>query len=320
MLRVQCGDRERRDDRPGGGAVDVVVKDYARRGAFVRGCLAPLWIARELAILRRLAGVDGVPVALGRVDAHAFAMSWLDGVPLRRREFGGRLPEAFFAALEQMLDALAERGLLHLDLSSPTNVLVRPDGTPALVDLASAVRVPAPYFVRRALERRALAKLERRFALGAPEPLAPDPANAGRAALKVGASRLGFIDRGPVSDPEPVVLLAGADSNATALAPHVDAGVLRGRRVLAIDPPDRHRSAARKRGPAGPALAALYGGWLDALRLRACVVVGFADTAPLAADLAHSRPATRAHTLTVSPDPHTLWQDPALRPLSGVQG
>src|SRR5262245_55054068 len=101
----------------------VVVKDYAPRSAWVRVLLAPVLVRREWRLLERVRGIAGVPRALERIDALAFAMEYLDGLPLRRRTHGARLATQFFDELQEILDALAERGLVYLDLRSPTNVL-----------------------------------------------------------------------------------------------------------------------------------------------------------------------------------------------------
>ena len=83
-----------------------------------------------------------------------------------------------------MLDGLAARGVTHLDLSSPSNVLATESGAPALVDLGGATAAPLPRWLITRVERRALAKLERRFLGGAsPE---PGPAELGCTRIDLG--------------------------------------------------------------------------------------------------------------------------------------
>ena len=126
-----------------------IVKDWGRRSAWVRMLVAP-WLARhEAAMLARADGIEGVPRLLGRIDRLALAMEYLEGQPLRRHAHGRALPPSFFAALESILDRLAQRGVVYLDLRSPTNVLLTPRGAPALVDLGSAIALPLPRRVAR---------------------------------------------------------------------------------------------------------------------------------------------------------------------------
>lgn len=124
----------RRIDRPDGPAV---LKDYSGRPLWVRRVVGPLLLDWEEAALRQLDGLDGVPRVLARPGRDRLLMSWIEGTPLRGA--GRGVPEAFFSALEDLLDAMHARGVAQADIGSG-DVLVRPDGTPALVDFAVAVR------------------------------------------------------------------------------------------------------------------------------------------------------------------------------------
>ncbi len=96
--------------------------------------VARLLLARERAALQRLAGLAQVPQLL----AHGrgwLVRSWLDGVPLHRV---GELPSDFFQHLDALLAAVHARGVAHNDLHKEPNVLVQPDGRPALVDFQLA--------------------------------------------------------------------------------------------------------------------------------------------------------------------------------------
>jgi len=127
-----------------------VVKDFAPRAWWVRSIIGRWFVRRELAMLRRLVGIDGVPPDAFRLDAHALAFGYVDG------QNYGKVPvevPAYFIALETLLRAIHARGVVHLDNRGSGNVLVRPDGTPALIDFQSALAtgwMPAP--LRQLLE------------------------------------------------------------------------------------------------------------------------------------------------------------------------
>ncbi len=264
----------------------AVVKDYAPRGALVRGLLAPWLVTRELRILEGLEGVDGVPRALGRVDRLALAMEHIDGLPLRRRTHQGRLPAAFFGALAAILDELARRGFVYLDLRSPSNVLARPDGSPALVDLASALRLPVPAVVRRWLERRAIAKLQRRF-LGASSAYAPA---APLHTLKVADTRVSWREAGPLRDPVPLLCLHDRDGTGADFEGWLRQAGERQRRVIAPDLPGFGDSRRDGRNPGATRVAAQLDAWLEAMRIDCIDVVAAGWGAEVAAALPPGRP------------------------------
>jgi len=252
------------------GGERLVVKDYAARPGWVRALLAPWLVSRELRLLERAEGIAGVPRPRGRVDALAFAMEYLDGLPLRRRTHGARLGARFFDQLQGILDALAERGLVYLDLRSPSNVLELADGRAALVDLASAFRLPLAGGLRRWLERRALAKLRRRFS----EPVAPWADEAPLHTLKIGDTRISHREAGPLRDPVPLLCLHDLGLTSAVFGVLLRAAASRSRRVLVPDLPgfgDSRREVATLE-PA--ALAVRIDEWLDAQRVQRVDVIG----------------------------------------------
>ena len=259
VLLLERGDGER-----------LVVKDYAARPGWVRALLAPWLVRRELRLLERAAGVPGVPRPLGRIDALAFAMEYLDGLPLRRRTHGARLPPRFFDELQTILDALAARGLVYLDLRSPSNVLELASGGAALVDLASAFRLPFAGGLRRRLERRALAKLRRRFS----GPAGPAGRERPLHTLKVAGSRISHREAGPLRDPVPLLCLHDLGLTSAVFAPLLGSAAARARRALAPDLPGFGDSRREVAGFEPGEVARLIDAWLDALRIRRVDVIG----------------------------------------------
>jgi hypothetical protein len=263
----------------------LVVKDYAPRPAWVRRLVAPGLVRRELGLLERAAGVSGVPYPRGRIDALAFAMDYLDGLPLRRRTHGARLSAGFFDELQAILDALAQRGLVYLDLSSPSNVLELADGHPALVDLASAFRLPFAGGLRRRLERRALAKLRRRFS----GPAAPWADAAPLHTLKVGRTRISHRESGPLRDPVPVLCLHDLGLTSAVFGEFLARAAAHARRALAPDLPGFGDSRRDVSTLEPRAVASQLEAWLDALRVRRVDSIGQGWGARVAACLQPDR-------------------------------
>lgn len=102
--------------------------------------------ARERGFMERLAGIDGVPAALGpiRVDGHlldnAISRAWVDGHALRHHE---RVDDEFFPRLAGLLAAVHARGVAHADLHKRENILVDTAGRPHLIDYQISFAVPA---------------------------------------------------------------------------------------------------------------------------------------------------------------------------------
>ncbi len=255
--------------------VDVVVKDWGRRSAWVRALVAP-WLANhEAAMLARADGIPGVPRLHARIDRLALAMEYVEGRPLNRHAHGRALPPRFFAELEAILERLAQRGVTYLDLRSPTNVLITPSGAPALVDLGSALRLPIPRGWIERFEKRALAKLRSRFEQQAGSaPVVADSENDASANLKAGGSRFCLREHGALGDPIPVVFLPDAGSSARVFAPIFARADAHGRRAIGVDPPG-FGGSRRDVSTLEPArVAAQLEALLEALRVERVDVVG----------------------------------------------
>jgi serine/threonine protein kinase len=161
-------------DTPSG---EVIVKDYALRGPWVRWRLGPWLAQREQRIHRALAEVAAVPAWLGRIDEFAFALEYRRGEPLSRAlaERSGPEPVArFLAALEASVQAMHTCGVVHLDLRHRDNLLMDELAQPVLVDFAAAMCFrPGSFWYRwyrptvLIYDRRALAKWRDRLRPGA---------------------------------------------------------------------------------------------------------------------------------------------------------
>ncbi|MBC7288968.1 MAG: hypothetical protein H5T86_13220 [Armatimonadetes bacterium] len=115
----------------------VVVKDYRVRATPLKLWVGRYLVRRELAAHKRLAGIDGIPEAIPTPDEHVFAHEYVEGWPAP--EVPERLDSEFFEALYELVREIHRRAVAHGDLKRLENILVRPDGSPALVDLSAAI-------------------------------------------------------------------------------------------------------------------------------------------------------------------------------------
>lgn len=101
------------------------------------GWLGRLLARRELAVLRRMHDVAGVPKWAGTVTVddrpvdNAVAHLWIDGRPFTPTR---PTDEEFFPRLRRIVEALHGRGIAHGDLSKWENILIGDDGRPYLLD------------------------------------------------------------------------------------------------------------------------------------------------------------------------------------------
>lgn len=115
----------------------AVVKDYLPCGWLLRSWFGPWLLGREERIYRSLEGCPGVPRLLGRVDRHALAVEHIPG--RNAGEYAdGTLPPEFFTRLQEVVDAIHARGVVHCDLKNRRNVVVAEGYYPYLVDFSTA--------------------------------------------------------------------------------------------------------------------------------------------------------------------------------------
>lgn len=147
-----------------------VVKDFEPRAFLVRHVLGRFLIARELAALLRVQGLDGVPQAPFRVDARALAYRFIPGRALNNVQLGARFGE-FFVALERLLQQVHDVGeFVHLDVRNSRNILVTEGDEPVLIDFQSHLSTRwMPAAMRRWIEGFDMAGIYKHWARRSPE-------------------------------------------------------------------------------------------------------------------------------------------------------
>ena len=127
------------------------VKDFSARPWWVRTFIAPFLLRRELSILARLRGVEGVSQESFRIDREAMAVLFMEGSNIGREP--ERVTPAYLEAFEELLRAMHARGVVHLDVRGTGNVMIRPNGSPGLIDFQASLYTGwMPGFLRRLLE------------------------------------------------------------------------------------------------------------------------------------------------------------------------
>lgn len=121
-----------------------VIKDFGARSWLVRHTIGRFMVRREMAVLRRLAGIRGIPRLPFRLDAFALCYLFELGADLKHAELDW-FSEEYFLQLEGLVREMHARGVVHLDLRHGTNMLITEERTPVLIDFQSSLfleRVP----------------------------------------------------------------------------------------------------------------------------------------------------------------------------------
>jgi tRNA A-37 threonylcarbamoyl transferase component Bud32 len=111
-----------------------IEKDYGAAPFFSR-LYGRICLHYEAVALRRLNGVKGVPVYLGRPTRNSIRMTRLPGIPLDKLKTG-ELSELCFHRLQDLIHAIHGRGVAHGDLHM-RNILIHGD-QPSIIDFSVA--------------------------------------------------------------------------------------------------------------------------------------------------------------------------------------
>lgn len=125
----------------------LVVKTFVRKPLLVRW-FGRYQVSREMRAYRRLGDLAGIPLVHRAPDPYTLVMDYVEGRRLTsiRLEPGPKRPVV--EALRQLMTAVHDRGVAHLDLRRRDNILVDQAGRVHLIDFATA-NVTAPGSLRR---------------------------------------------------------------------------------------------------------------------------------------------------------------------------
>ncbi len=130
-----------------------VVKDFSETPWFYRWTLGRWTVRHEYRVVAHLQDIAGMPQAPFRLGRSAWGYRLIPGEPIRHLD-GTQCDAAFFTRLEEMVTAMHQRGVVHLDLRNARNVLRDAEGRPGIIDFQSAAFTRFwPAAIRRLLQR-----------------------------------------------------------------------------------------------------------------------------------------------------------------------
>ncbi len=130
-----------------------VIKDFSPCRALVRCSLGIFMVRRELRALERLQGVPGIAADPFRLSPFALAYRHIPGITLKEARRTGTVTPEFFKQLEDTVQRMHGRGIVHLDIRYMRNILITPEGAPALLDFQSSLVLDRiPRFLHRPLQ------------------------------------------------------------------------------------------------------------------------------------------------------------------------
>lgn len=125
-----------------------VIKDFGPCSAPVRLSLGIFMVRRELHALNRLQGIPGIAGEPFRLSPFALAYRFIPGETLKEARRTGRITPSFFVSLEDSVQRMHARGIVHLDIRYMRNILITPQGEPAILDFQSSIdlgRIPRKF-------------------------------------------------------------------------------------------------------------------------------------------------------------------------------
>ncbi|MCE9530686.1 MAG: hypothetical protein K8T89_06100 [Planctomycetes bacterium] len=140
----------------------VVYKIYHtdRLGIIPLGWLGRRLCNREVFYYEQLGQVKGLTRLYGRLGESAFVREYIPGCHLREYRKTHEIDENLYLTLREQLAAIHAAGIAHNDLSKPENILVKPDGTPVIIDFQIASRFAWKWPVFKHVGRRILRYLQ----------------------------------------------------------------------------------------------------------------------------------------------------------------
>ncbi len=134
-----------------------LVKSFSRHSALARWLFGRTTIGNEWRVLRALegAGIRNVPRAHALLGRYTLVMEFVDGEQLLSAKHytdESKPPREFFEQLRCVLHQCHQAGFSHGDFRR-ANLLVRADGSPCILDWATATCCPPGVFSWRFLKR-----------------------------------------------------------------------------------------------------------------------------------------------------------------------
>lgn len=129
-----------------------VAKDYRACTAPYRWTVGAWNLRRERQALERLHDVEGVPHVEAQAGRWILVLTHFQGRDIGKAD-KERQDERFFESLRRIVTEMHAQGVVHLDLRQRRNILIRPDGTAAVIDFGAALSLRRGSALLRRLAR-----------------------------------------------------------------------------------------------------------------------------------------------------------------------
>lgn len=117
-----------------------VVKDFLPCPPMIRKTWGRLMAQREFKALRTLRGIDGIPADPFLLDRFAVCYRFVPGATLKDTP-SEMIGDDFFYQLEELVQTMHQRNMVHLDVRNQRNILVTRDAKPVLLDFQSSLNL-----------------------------------------------------------------------------------------------------------------------------------------------------------------------------------
>ena len=120
--------------------------------------LGQLLAKHELSILKHLEDIHAVPRILGTFGKVGFVYQYIEGLSLDEKP---SLPDDFFEQLQSLVNKIHTHRVAYIDMNKKGNILIRPDGSPAMIDFQISFHIPQRLLGSRRLTSRLLKALQK---------------------------------------------------------------------------------------------------------------------------------------------------------------
>lgn len=121
------------------GNQPVVIKDYSNSPSWLRNSLCRFLLNRETRTLKKLSGIKGIPVYMGRMGKYAYRMQYINGSTPKTQELGAS--SGLLTQLAETVENMHMAGVTHNDLR-PQNLILDIDSQLYIIDFGAAFHRP----------------------------------------------------------------------------------------------------------------------------------------------------------------------------------
>lgn len=120
---------------------DVTIKDFHHCHFIIRAMYGRVMAKKEFKKIRELNGVDGITSNSYMLSPYTCAYTYIKGVSIKKSisTFSHPVPECVFIRLEEIVNNIHKREIVHLDLRNYGNVIVDDNDNPYIIDFQTSI-------------------------------------------------------------------------------------------------------------------------------------------------------------------------------------